>query len=100
MTTLRPSSCEAARNAGSADALTSFFLGWALEGANQRPAALGAWRSAVHLDPTLVSAHLALADGYLRMGERALAIQSLKSGLISIPSSPELLAKLQQIEGR
>ena len=91
---------QAARDAGPADALTSFFLGWALEGANQRPAALGAWRSAVHLDPTLVSAHLALADGYLRMGERALAIQSLKSGLTSLPSSPELLARLQQIEGR
>jgi tetratricopeptide (TPR) repeat protein len=94
------SALEAARNAGATDALTSFFLGWALEGANQRPEALGAWRSAVHLDPTLVSAHLALADGYLRMGERALAIQSLKSGLTSLPSSPELLAKLQQIEGR
>ena len=91
---------EAARAAGPPDALTAFFLGWALEGANQRPAALGAWRSAVHLDPSLVSAHLALADGYLRMGERALAVQALKSGLTALPSSPELLAKLQQIEGR
>ncbi len=91
---------EAARSAGPPDALTSFFLGWAFEGANQRPAALGAWRSAVHLDPSLVSAHLALADGYLRMGERALAIQSVKAGLTALPSSPELLAKLQQLQER
>jgi hypothetical protein len=34
------------------------------------------------------------------MGERALAIQALKSGLAVLPGSPELLAKLQQVEGR
>ncbi|MDQ3486427.1 MAG: VWA domain-containing protein [Acidobacteriota bacterium] len=91
---------KAAREAGPDDALTAFFLGWAYEGAADRPAALGAWRSAVHLDPSLVSGHLALADGYLRMGQPALAVQALKAGLASLPSSPELLAKLQQIEGR
>lgn len=90
----------AARGTGPADALTAFFLGWALEGAGQRPAALGAWRSAVHLDPTLVSAHLALADGYLRMGQPALAVQALKAGLAALPSSPELLARLESIERR
>ena len=84
--------------AGSEAALTAFFLGWAREGAADRPGALGAWRSAVHLDPTLVSAHLALADGYLRMGEPALAAQAIKAGLAALPGSPELLAKLQQIE--
>ena len=91
---------QAAREAGPDDALTAFFVGWAYEGAGNRAAALGAWRSAVHLDPTLVSAHLALADGYLRMGQPALAVQSLKAGLTALPASPELLAKLQQIESR
>jgi VWFA-related protein len=91
---------KAAREAGPDSALMAFFLGWAFEGAGDRSGALGAWRSAVHLDPALVSAHLALADGYLRMGERALAIQALKSGLAVLPGSPELLAKLQQVEGR
>jgi hypothetical protein len=47
-----------------------------------------------------VSAHLALADGYLRMGQPALAVQALKAGLTALPSSPELLAKLEQIERR
>lgn len=91
---------KAAREAGPDSALMAFFLGWSLEGAGDRPGALGAWRSAVHLDPSLVSAHLALADGYLRMGERGLAVQALKSGLTALPGSPELIAKLQQIEGR
>jgi hypothetical protein len=94
------SALQAARTAGLDDALTAFFLGWAHEGAGDRPAALGAWRSAAHLDPSLVSAHLALADGYLRMGQPALAVQALKAGLTTLPSSPELLAKLQQIERR
>ncbi|MEX1129074.1 MAG: VWA domain-containing protein [Vicinamibacterales bacterium] len=94
------SALQAARTAGPDDALTAFFLGWAYEGAADRPAALGAWRSAAHLDPSLVSAHLALADGYLRMGQPALAVQALKAGLTALPSSPELLAKLEQIERR
>lgn len=91
---------KAARDAGPDDALTAFFMGWALEGAGDRPGAVGAWRSAAHLDPSMVSAHLALADGYLRMGQPALAVQALKAGLQAMPASPELLAKLQQIEGR
>ena len=80
------------------DALTAFFLGWALEGAGDKPGSIGAWRSAAHLDPQMVSAHLALANGYLRMSQPALAIQALKAGLAAIPSSPELTAKLEQIE--
>jgi VWFA-related protein len=91
---------KAARDAGPDDALTAFFMGWALEGAGDRPGAVGAWRSAVYLDPSLVSAHLALADGYLRMGQPALAVQALKAGLQTMPASPELLAKLGQIERR
>jgi VWFA-related protein len=98
--TAAASALQAARTADPDDALTAFFLGWAHEGAADRPAALGAWRSAAHLDPSLVSAHLALADGYLRMGQPALAVQALKAGLTALPSSPELLAKLQQIERR
>ena len=81
-----------------ANALTAFFLGWAHEGARNSRAALSAWRSAAHLDPALISAHLALADGYLRLSERALAIQALKAGLTALPSSHELQTRLQQLE--
>jgi VWFA-related protein len=89
---------EQAFDAAPDNALTAFFLGWAYEGAGDARAALGAWRSAAHLDPTLVSAHLALADGYLRLAQPALAVQALKAGLSRLPSSPELLGKLQEIE--
>lgn len=82
------------------NALTAFFLGWALEGAGDKPGSIGAWRSAAHLDPSMVSAHLAVADGYLRMSQPALAVQALKAGLAALPQSAELLSKLQQIEGR
>jgi VWFA-related protein len=81
-----------------ASALTAFFLGWAQEGAGDSSAALSAWRSAAHLDPSLVSAHLALADGYLRLSQPALAVQALKAGLNALPSSPELQARLKQLE--
>ena len=81
-------------------ALTAFFLGWAREGAGDPRGALSAWRSAAHLDPTLVSAHLALADGYLRLSNPALAIQALKAGLVAIPGSPELQTRLAQLERR
>jgi hypothetical protein len=47
-----------------------------------------------------VSAHLALADGYLRLSERALAVQALKAGLTALPDSTELQARLQQLEKR
>ena len=59
------------------NALTAFFLGWAQEGAGDSRAAMSAWRSAAHLDPSLVSAHLALADGYLKVSQPALAVQAL-----------------------
>lgn len=80
------------------NALTAFFLGWAQEGARNTRGAISAWRAAAHLDPTLVSAHLALADGYLRLSERPLAIQALKAGLTAIPASHELQTRLQQLE--
>jgi VWFA-related protein len=79
-------------------ALTAFFLGWAQDGAGDSRAAISAWRVATHLDPTLVSAHLALADGYLKISERALAVQVLRAGLAALPSSPELQSRLQQLE--
>jgi VWFA-related protein len=84
--------------ADSQNALTAFFLGWAHEGAGDTRAAIGAWRNAAHLDATLVSAHLALADAYLKAGQSGLAAQALRAGLAALPSSPELLAKLAQIE--
>jgi Flp pilus assembly protein TadD len=87
-----------ARTEAPDDALTAFFLGWALEGAGDAPAALSAWRTAAHLDPSLVSAHLALADGYLRLAQPSLAVQAIEAALTKLPTSPELLAKLQQIQ--
>lgn len=80
------------------NALTAFFLGWAQEGAGDSRAALSAWRTAAHLDPSLVSAHLALADGYLKLSQPALAAQALRAGLAAVPSSIELQTRLQQIE--
>ncbi len=80
------------------NALTAFFLGWAQDGAGDSRAALSAWRSAAHLDPSLVSAHLALADGYLRLSEPALAAQALRAGLTALPTSHELQSRLQQLE--
>jgi tetratricopeptide (TPR) repeat protein len=80
------------------DALTAFFLGWAHDGVGNSRDAISAWRRAAHLDPSLVSAHLALAEGYLKISERALAVQALRAGLAALPSSPELQARLQQLE--
>lgn len=79
-------------------ALTAFFLGWAHDGAGSARDAISAWRAAAHLDPSLVSAHLALADGYLKISERALAIQALRSGLAALPASTEIQSRLHQLE--
>ena len=87
-----------ARDAAPDSALTAFFLGWAHDGAGDSRAALSAWRAAAHLDPTLVSAHLALSDGYLKISEPALAVQALRAGLAALPSSPELQARLHVLE--
>jgi tetratricopeptide (TPR) repeat protein len=93
-------SLERALAADPKTALTAFFLGWAYEGAGDMRAAIGAWRNAAFLDPSLVSAHLALADGYLKLSQPELAAQALRAGLTALPSSPELLARLGQIERR
>ena len=81
-------------------AAVAFVLGWAYEGAGQRREAIGAWRGAAAIDPKMVPAHLALADAYMRMSERALAAQALRAGLAALPGSPELQSKLAQIEGK
>ena len=81
-------------------AATAFVLGWAYEGAGDHRQAIGAWRAAATIDPKIVPAHLALADGYMRISERALAVQAVKAGLAALPDSPELHAKLAQIQGR
>jgi VWFA-related protein len=78
--------------------LTAFFLGWAQDGAGNSRASLSAWRTAAHLNPSLVSAHLALADGYLKVSEPALAVQALRAGLTALPASVEIQARLQQLE--
>jgi tetratricopeptide (TPR) repeat protein len=81
-------------------AATAFVLGWAYEEAGDRRQAIGAWRAAATIDPKMVPAHLALAEGYLRMSERALAEQAIRAGLTAVPGSPELQARLAQIQGK
>ena len=78
-------------------ALTAFFLGWvhAYRGDDRRSAS--AWRSAVFLDPTLVPAHLALADAYVRLSQPSLAAQVLRAGLAALPESPELRDRLARL---
>lgn len=80
------------------DAAVAFVLGWAHEAAGDRRQAIGAWRAAATIDPQLVPAHLAVADGYLRMSEPALARQALRAGLAARPDSLELQTKLAEIE--
>jgi hypothetical protein len=82
------------------NAATAFVLGWAYEEAGHRREAIGAWRAAATIDPKMLPAHLALADGYMRMSERALAEQAVRAGLTAMPGSPELQAKLAQIQGK
>jgi Tfp pilus assembly protein PilF len=80
------------------NAAMAFVLGWAHEGAGAHRDAIGAWRAAATIDPKMIPAHLALADAYLRVGEPALAAQAVRAGLAALPDSPELLAKLAEIE--
>ena len=81
-------------------ALPSFILGWVHASAGERRDAISAWRAAAFADPTLVPAHLAIADAYVRAAEPALAIQALKAGLRALPGSPELRERLIALEGR
>jgi hypothetical protein len=81
-------------------ALPSFILGWVHAAAGERRDAINAWRAAAFADPTLVPAHLAIAEAYVRAAEPALAIQALKTGLRAIPGSPELRERLAALEHR
>jgi VWFA-related protein len=81
-------------------ALASFILGWTHASAGRTREAIGAWRAAAYADPTLLPAHLAIADAYIRASEPALAIQALRTGLSALPGSPELRDKLSALERR
>ncbi len=78
-------------------AATAFVLGWAWEGTGDSRRAIGAWRGAAAADPTLMSAHLAVADAYVRLGNPALAIQALRAGLAVLPDAVELRTALERI---
>jgi VWFA-related protein len=81
-------------------ALPSFILGWVHSAAGERRDAINAWRAAAFADPTLVPAHLAIAEAYVRAAEPELAIQALKAGLRALPGSPELRERLAALESR
>jgi len=91
---------QAALDAGGNNGATAFLLGWAFHGAGDDRQAISAWRRAAFVDPTLVSAHLALSDTYVRLAQPALAVQALRAGLVALPQSVELLDRLARIEGR
>ena len=82
------------------NAAAAFLLGWAFHGAGDDRQAISAWRRAAFADPTLVSAHLALADIYIRLSQPALAAQALRAGLAALPQSPELQDRLNRLERR
>jgi tetratricopeptide (TPR) repeat protein len=78
----------------------AFLLGWAYHGAGDDRQAISAWRRAAFVDPTIVPAHLALADMYVRLSQPALAVQALRAGLAAVPQSRELRDRLSRIEGQ
>ena len=82
------------------DGVAAFLLGWAFHGSGDDRQAISAWRRAAFVDPTLVPAHLALAEIYVRLSQPALAMQALRAGLAALPQSPELLDRLHQLERR
>jgi hypothetical protein len=45
-----------------------------------------------------VSAHIALADAYLRLSQPGLAVQALSAGLAALPDSLELRERLARLE--
>jgi VWFA-related protein len=94
------SAFEAVLAADPNNAAAAFLLGWAYHGAGDDRQAISAWRRAAYIDPTLVSAHLALADMYVRLSQPALAIQAIRAGLKALPQSPELLDRLSRLEPR
>ncbi|MEZ5316609.1 MAG: VWA domain-containing protein [Vicinamibacterales bacterium] len=82
------------------DADVAFLLGWCRVGTGDEVGAVSAFRGAAMLDPTLLPAHLALADAYVRLGRPALAIQALEAGLAALPDSGEIKARLDALKGR
>ena len=91
---------QAAFAADDRSALTAFFLGWARARSDDDAGAITAWRTAAALQPDLVPAYLALADLYVKRSQPELAVQVLREGLKVIAASPELQAKLSEIERR
>ncbi|MGE0812810.1 MAG: VWA domain-containing protein [Vicinamibacterales bacterium] len=81
-----------------ADAGVAFLAGWAHAMSGDDRGAVGAWRHAVRLDPTLVSAYLAIADACVRLDSPGLAVQALRAGLAALPDSPELAERLARLE--
>ena len=49
-------------------------------------------------NPAMVPAYLALASTYRDLGQNALAVQALESGLRQLPGSPELQAMLAEVK--
>ena len=88
----------AAFDANAKSAPLAFVLGWAERGAGNPVAAVSAFRNATVLDPSMIPAHLALADTYLEMKQPALAIQVLEAGLASQPNAAELKRLLETIK--
>ena len=80
------------------DARVVFLLGWAHVASGEDRSAITAWRLATQHDPGLVPAYLALIDVYLRLDQRALALQVAKSGLASVPDSIELRDRALRLE--
>ena len=78
----------------------AFLLGWAYHGAGDDRQAISAWRRAAFIDPKLLPAHLALADIYVQLSQRPLAIQALRAGLAVLPQSIELHDRLTRLEQR
>ena len=88
----------AAFEAQSGDAALAFVLGWARAGAGDRTGAITAFRNAALLEPTMVPAHLALAETYVALGHAALAIQAAEAGLKHVPQSVELTRLLSSLK--
>jgi tetratricopeptide (TPR) repeat protein len=84
----------------SLSASTAFLLGWAFHAAGDDRQAISAWRRAAYEDPTLIPAHLALADVYERLAQPALAVQALRAGLVALPEARELIDRLARLERR
>jgi VWFA-related protein len=79
------------------NAAVAFVLGWASIGAGDDRAAIGAFRNAALRDPSMVPAHLALAETYVRLNQPGLAAQALETGIAAMPNAIELKALLEKI---